>query len=269
VHLWPRRATGDNVTDILALIIKIAQAQSIEAAWALGTGYFAGLGFSRVNYGFTRFRHDKTIGDPDDALFLTTLDDDYAQRYFHKGFYARTPVFRWAERNVGACTWAWVREALEQGRLTPAEIDAVRQNAAMGIVAGISVSFPPATSRTKGALGLIADKGLDHADVDRIFAQHHDALLAVAHCLNMKIMLLPQATHRRTLTQRQRETLEWVADGKTMQDVALLMGVSPAMVEKHLRLAREALDVETTAQAVAKGAMLNMLFLPEPSKADS
>ncbi|HMS96421.1 MAG TPA: hypothetical protein PKA03_14605, partial [Tabrizicola sp.] len=60
-----------------------------------------------------------------------------------------------------------------------------------------------------------------------------------------------------------------VADGKTTQDVALLMGVSAAMVEKHLRLAREALAVETTAQAVAKGAMLNMIFqrLPEVAQA--
>ncbi len=251
------------MADILQLITKIAQAQSIDEAWALGTGYFAGIGFGRVNYGFTRFHHDKTIGDPDDALFLTTLGDDYAQRYFRGGFYARTPIFRWAERNVGACTWAWVREAFDAGRLTPEEADAVRQNAAMGIVAGISISFPPATSRTKGALGLIADFGLDHGDVDRIFARHHDALLAVAHAMNLKIMLLPQATRRRALTHRQREALEWVADGKTMQDVALLMGVTPAMVEKHLRLAREALNVETTAQAVAKGAMLNMLFLPE------
>jgi DNA-binding CsgD family transcriptional regulator len=255
------------VTDILPLIIRIAEAQSIKEAWALGTGYFAGLGFQRVNYGFTRFHHDKTIGDPDDALFLTTLGDDYAQRYFHAGLYARTPVFRWAEQNIGACTWTWVRDAHQAGRLAPEEIAAVVQNAAIGIVAGISVSFPPATSRTKGALGLIADAGLGHEDVDRIFAEHRDAILTVSHCLNMKIMLLPQATRRRALTQRQREALEWVADGKTMQDVALLMGVTPAMVEKHLRLAREALDVETTAQAVAKGAMLNMLFLPETAKA--
>ena len=250
----------------MPLIIRIAEAQSIDDAWALGTGYFAGMGFARVNYGFTRFHHDKTIGDPDDALFLTTLGDDYAQRYFHGGLYARTPMFRWVAQNIGACTWTWVRDAHAAGRLAPEEVAAVLQNAAIGIVAGISVSFPPATSRTKGALGLIADAGLDHGDVDRIFAHHRAPILAVAHCLNMKIMLLPQATRRRALTQRQREALEWVSDGKTMQDVALLMGVTPAMVEKHLRLARDALDVETTAQAVAKGAMLNMLFLPEPAK---
>jgi DNA-binding CsgD family transcriptional regulator len=254
------------VTDILPLIIKIAEAQSIDEAWALGTGYFARIGFVRVNYGFTRFHHDKTIGDPDDALFLTTMGDDYAQRYFRGGFYATSPVFRWAQQNVGACTWTWVHEARAAGRLAPDEEAAIAQNAAIGIVAGISVSFPPATSRTKGALGLIADAGLGHADVDRIFAQDHATILAVAHCLNMKMMLLPQANRRRALTQRQREALEWVADGKTMQDIAVLMSVSPAMVEKHLRLAREALDVETTAQAVAKGAMLNMLFIPEQTK---
>ncbi len=250
------------MADALPLIITIAEAHSIAEAWTAATGYFAQLGFQRVNYGFTRFRHDKTIGDPEDALFLTTLGDEYAQRFFHGGFYARTPVFRWAEHNTGACTWSWVRRAMDAGQLTADEEAAVRQNAAMGIVAGISVSFPAATLRTKSALGLIADIGIDEAKVEEIYANQYDAILAVAHCLNLKIMQLPLATHRRALTQRQREALEWVADGKTMQDVALLMGVSPAMVEKHLRLARIALDVETTAQAVSKGAMLNMLFFP-------
>jgi hypothetical protein len=39
------------------------------------------------------------------------------------------------------------------------------------------------------------------------------------------------------------------------------MGVSVAMIEKHLRLARDALSVETTAQAVAKATILNMIFM--------
>jgi LuxR family transcriptional regulator len=43
------------------------------------------------------------------------------------------------------------------------------------------------------------------------------------------------------------------------------MGISPAMVEKHLRLAREVLDVETTAHAVAKAALFNHLFAGEPA----
>jgi LuxR family transcriptional regulator len=256
-------------TTILALINRIAASGSIDEVWGLATSHFAAMGFQRANYGFTRFRHVKTIGDPDDALFLSTCDADYVKRYFHGGFYARTPVFRWAERNSGACTWAWVKEAFEAGRLAAEEAEAVRQNAGMGVTAGISVSFPDASARAKGALGLIADPGLGHDDVERIFTARREEIVSVANVMHLTIVHLPQLTRHRALSPRQREALEWVADGKTTQDVALLMGVSPAMVEKHLRLAREALAVETTAQAVAKGAFLNMIFqrLPEVAQA--
>lgn len=254
---------------ILAVLNRIAASTSIDEAWEKATAHFATLGFRRANYGFTRFRHLKTIGDPDDALFLTTCDAEYVKRYFQGGFYAKTPVFRWAERSTGICTWTWVKEAFEAGRLSTEEAEAVRQNAAMGITAGMSVSFPEVSSRSKGALGLIADPGLSMADVDAIFAARKDEILAVANMMHLTIVHLPHLSRHRALSPRQREALEWVADGKTTQDVALLMGVSPAMVEKHLRLAREALAVETTAQAVAKGALLNMIFqrLPEAAQA--
>ena len=85
-------------------------------------------------------------------------------------------------------------------------------------------------------------------------------MLAVAHMTHLKIATLPTRYARRGLTPRQREVLEWVADGKTTQDVAVLLGISVGMVEKHLRLLREALNVETTAHAVAKAAILNLIF---------
>lgn len=256
------------MTEVLLLLSRIAEADSTKAVWDLASGWFRTLGFSRANYGFTRFRSPRNVGDPDDALFLTTADPDYVQRYFRGNFYARTPVFRWAERNQGACTWAWVRRALEAGELTPDEADTVRQNAAWGIVAGISVSFPDTSTRAKGALGLLADPGITQDRVEEIFATRGPELLAVAHMMHLRVIQLPIASRRRALTARQRESLEWVADGKTSADVAMLMGVSSAMVEKHLRLARESLSVDTTAQAVAKAALLNLIFQPVvPSQA--
>jgi DNA-binding CsgD family transcriptional regulator len=77
---------------------------------------------------------------------------------------------------------------------------------------------------------------------------------------HMKLLTLPY-TGSRSLTARQREVLQWVGDGKTAQDIAILMGLTPATIEKHLRLAREALDVETTAQAVLKAAFYNQMFV--------
>lgn len=248
------------MSEVLPLLARIAEATSVGPAWQAATGYFARLGFGRVNYGYTRFLTDKTIGHPEDVVFLTTADPEYARRYFAGGLYARTPAFRWAQENTGACTWAWVGEAMARGELSQDEVAAVKQNLAMGIRAGITVSFPETSTRAKGALGMIADAGLDHAAVEEIWSERREEILAVANMMHLKIVNLPGANRRRPLTQRQREALEWVADGKTTQDVAVLMGVSPAMVEKHLRLARQALDVETTAQAVAKAALLNMVF---------
>jgi LuxR family transcriptional regulator len=254
------------MSGVTPLLVRIAEAATIGAVWDAATGFFAGLGFSRANYGYTRFLTPRSIGDPDDALFLTTAGPDYARRYFSGGLYARTPAFKWAQTHSGACTWRWVREAMERGELNADELDALRQNAEMGIRAGITVSFPVTSTRAKGALGLIADPHLSEADVEEIFTRRRDDLLSVAHMMHLKIVQMPQTSRRRSLTSRQREALEWVADGKQAQDIALLMGVSPAMVEKHLRLAREALAVETTAQAVAKATILNMIFQRQPEQ---
>lgn len=248
------------MTDILSLVTQIAESTDADRVWSLAVDQFRAFGFSRVNYGFTRFRSFRSIGDPDDAMFLTSAGAEYAKGYFRNGFYARTPAFRWAQNNEGSCTWTWVREAMAAGRLSAEEMETVRTNAAMGILAGISISFPETSARAKGAMGLIADPGLDHVMVDQIFAERRAEILAVAHVMHLKLIQLPFASRRRTLTARQRESLEWVADGKTTQDVALLMGVSAAMVEKHLRLARDALSVDTTASAVAKAALMNLIF---------
>lgn len=258
VVIWGH--TGGKVGEVLSLLARIAEGTSVNEVWDVAARYFAGHGFGRCNYGFTRFHGARNVGDPDDAMVLTTCDPAYVQFYFRNGFFARTPAFRWAQANTGACTWAWVREAMLAGRLTPEEADTVRQNAAMGIVAGISISFPENSSRAKGAMGLIADPGLDAEAVERVFADKRDEFMAVANMMHLRMIQLPFPSRRRPLTERQREALEWVADGKTSQDVALLMEVSPAMVEKHLRLAREALSVDTTTQAVAKAAMMNLIF---------
>lgn len=251
---------GGKVSEVLSLLARIAEGTSANEVWDVAAKYFAGNGFGRCNYGFTRFHGATTVGDPDDALFMTTCDPAYAQFYFRNGFYSRTPAFRWALANAGACTWSWVREAMLAGRLTPEEVDTVRQNAAIGVVAGITISFPENSSRAKGAAGLIADPGLDAEAVDRIFAEKRDEFLAVSNMMHLRMIQLPFPSRRRPLTVRQREALEWVADGKTSQDVALLMQVSLATVEKHLRLAREALSVDTTTQAVAKAALMNLIF---------
>ncbi len=244
----------------LKLLTAIATAETTEDVWHIVSRYLATLGFSRLNYGLTRFRFESSIGNPEDALYLSTQSSAYMNEYFNRGHFARTPVFRWVMRNTGTCNWRWVEAARAAGQLSEDELQALEVNDKMGVKAGITISFPETSNRIKGAIGMIADQGLTHDDVDEIWAQHGDAISAIAHMMHLKIASLPMLSAKRALTPRQREALEWVADGKTTQDIAILMGVSAAMVEKHLRLARDALHVETTAQAVAKATLLNVIF---------
>lgn len=253
------------VGQVFEVLNRIAVAGDVQSVWDLATGHFRAAGFARANYGLTRLRAQHSMGPPEDALYLTTLDRDYARFYFSDGFYAQTPLYRWALENTGCCTWRWVEEALLAGHLPESEAQAVRKNAALGIRAGLTISFPPVGPREKGALGLMADEGMDHDAVDAFCARDGAALQAVAHMMHLRLCQLPHTTRRRTLSPRQREALQWVAEGKTTQDAALLMGISPTMVEKHLRLARAALDVETSAQAVAKATLLRLIFAADGS----
>lgn len=248
------------MTDVLPLLTRMAEARSADEVWSLATGHFASLGFSRAVYRLSHAQRETTWPDPANRQFFSTLGPEFTRQYFENGLFSGSALHRWAECTEGACTWAWIPKAIAAGELSAEEIETDRLSRELGILAGVSVSFPRFHARTRAALGLIADRGLDHDRVEEIWGTHREALLAVAHMMHLSLLQRPAnpGTHR--LTARQREALEWVADGKTTQDVALLMGISPAMVEKHLRLARDALDVDTTAQAVARALTLNLLF---------
>jgi len=257
----PDEYTPGNPPNVFDTVTRIANTTTIEDAWELGVRALGRYGFDRINYGFTRFQHSDQIGDPDDVLFLTNHSPQHVRDYFESGFFARTPMFRWVRENVGACSWRWARDERAAGRLSDSEQRAMDENIRIGVRAGYSISFSPTSSRSRGAMGLTACADLDQDQVDAIWKAHGDAILALCNTLHLKLTQLPYPVARRPLTQRQREALEWVADGKTTQDIALLMEISAAMVEKHLRLAREALSVETTAQAVAKASFLNQIFV--------
>jgi DNA-binding CsgD family transcriptional regulator len=72
-------------------------------------------------------------------------------------------------------------------------------------------------------------------------------------------LLLPPLAHP-LLSGREREVLQWVAAGKSQQDVGDILGISTRTVEVHLRSAREKLGALTTVQAVGRAIGLNIIY---------
>lgn len=61
------------------------------------------------------------------------------------------------------------------------------------------------------------------------------------------------------LTQRERQCLAWAARGKTVADIAVLVGVTPRTIAFHLENARRKLDAASIAQCVAEALRRGLL----------
>jgi LuxR family transcriptional regulator len=248
--------------DLVVHLARVNSATTVEGLWRLHLDAMASFGFDRLLYGYTRYRSGRSLGDPQDWVVLTNLPAAYMRPYVEEGLYANGPMVRWALENDGACSWSWMQDMAAKGGFSPGELKALEFNRKLGVTVGYTISFQSVSKRAKGGIGLCARPGLTQPEVDAIWAQHGPTITVMNNVFHLKLLTLPWSGSR-TLTQRQREVLQWVGDGKTAQDIALLMGLTPATVEKHLRLAREALDVETTAQAVLKAAFYNQMFMAD------
>lgn len=246
-----------------AYLIDMTNAPTIEILWAMHCDRMAIYGFDRLLYGFTRFRTTRSLGDPNDFVLLTNHPQRYMDTFIGEGLYAHAPMVTWALDNEGSCSWRVLGEQMAQGELSEQARRVVNFNLSQNVTAGYTIGFKSVSSRAKGAIALTAKAGTDQAAVDAMWADHGGDIVLMNNLVHLKILTLPYTPPNQSLTRRQREALEWVGDGKTMQDIAQIMGLTPGTIEKHLRLAREALNVDTTAQAVMKAAFQNQMFVLE------
>lgn len=247
---------------MIDFIENVANARSVEEVWSLLSTEMAAFRFDRLVYGYTRYKTKSSFGNVQDILIMSTQTPEYIEGFINTGFYNHAPMIRWARENVGACSWRWLEDNIDN--FTKKELQVLDFNIRMGVTAGYTISFPENSARSKGGIALTAEQGMKQWEVDEIWDKHGAEISALNQVAHLAMVSLPQISASRTLTPRQREVLQWVGDGKTTQDIAILMGLTPATVEKHLRLARESLDAETTAQAVLKASVFHQIYTVEP-----
>lgn len=241
----------------------LSYVKSLEALWAAHTVQMNSFGFDRLIYGYTRYKTEKSLGDPEDFVILSNHSPEYINGFLHSGLYFHAPMLHWALKNEGAGSWRMIGQMLANDVMSEDAKRVYDFNAKMGVDVGYTISFTSLSARSKGAISLAAKPGITQDEIDAVWDEHGGDILLMNNMAHLKILTLPYLPPNRGLTKRQREALEWVGDGKTTQDIATIMGLTTATIEKHLRLAREALSVETTAQAVLKAALNNQMFVLE------
>lgn len=71
------------------------------------------------------------------------------------------------------------------------------------------------------------------------------------------------ATWRSELAPRELECLLWIARGKKVPEIAVIMGISPHTVRSYTKTIHAKMNCVTAAQAVAKAMARDMLSLEE------
>jgi len=241
-------------------INRLLNVTTIEELWDIHTRSMAGFGFDRLLYGCTRFRTATSLGDPDDFVILSNHRRAYLDVFVEDRLYSYAPMVQWSLHHEGACSWSVLEARALHEDFTPEERRVLAFNHSHDVIAGYSISFKSLRPRVKAAIALTARPGMTQAEVDALWQRDGETIQALNNLAHLCIQTLPYEPPKRGLTDRQREVLSWVGDGKTVQDIAIVMGLTHATVEKHLRLARHALCVETTAQAVLKASFQNQIF---------
>ncbi|HGG05316.1 MAG TPA: LuxR family transcriptional regulator [Aliiroseovarius sp.] len=244
---------------MLDYLVALTESSDLQAVWQLHCDKMAEFGFDRLVYGYTKFGTENSIGPREDALLLSNHAPEYFKVFIDEGHYLHAPLSDWAMNSQGARSWSYIRE--DYDRMTKRQQQVVDFNKANGVVAGYSIGFPSSSRRARGILALTARQGLTQSDVNEIWRREGREIEALSNIAHLKIISLPYQGKRQPLSPRQQEVLDWVALGKTNLDIATIMDVAPATVEKHLRLVREKMDVDTTAQAVLKASFQNQMFI--------
>ena len=80
------------------------------------------------------------------------------------------------------------------------------------------------------------------------------------HDAAMRSDALSHALRRPVLSSREVEILQWVAAGKSQQDVADILGIAQRTVEVHLASGRDKLAALNTPQAVARAISQGLIY---------
>ncbi len=239
-------------------LTQLIRATCVADTWRIFCETMEAYEIDVLLYGISSLASYDTFRQLGDTLVLLKAPDDYAEPYMAQKLYRNSLTFEWASRNEGFVSW---REAYKQFPVHPSpnRIEIRSLNAEHQMRSGQIGTLHHVVPGTKGVIGLGNTAGWDFDTFEAFWKEHGTQLQALSEMMHLRIASLPQIGVFPHLTLRQIEVLSWYAEGKLVQDISTIMGISSGTVEKHLRLAREALEADTTAHAVRKATSLNLL----------
>jgi DNA-binding CsgD family transcriptional regulator len=185
-----------------------------------------------------------------------TYPDDWVAHYEAQGYVRDDPVLRAPLRSILPTDWQTL------ARTTPRVQQMFAEARAHGIGhQGLTVPI-------RGPNGELALFSVTCDADDREWAEFKrrtmGTLQVIAHHFHDRVLTRHQVTFPKVrLAPRETEVLKWAANGKSVQDTAVILGLSPHTVQTYLEMARYRLQALNTTHAVARALQLQLIFPPD------
>jgi LuxR family transcriptional regulator, quorum-sensing system regulator BjaR1 len=190
-----------------------------------------------------------------DCLWLNNRPQDYIDHYSEKNYILHDPVVTEFRKNIHPYTWGEVRNKRDIKKKEKDIIDEAREWGARdgfmvpivtrsGSVSGFCpCGFEPDLSpRARAALEIIA------------IYSHHALTRAVLQDQRREFARTP-------LTAREREVMQWVAVGKTDDEIGEILCLGASTVASHIENAKRKLDAFRRTYAVVQAIRLGEISL--------
>lgn len=180
---------------------------------------------------------------------ISNHPEEWRARYSEMGYLSIDPTAAYCMQHVAPIHWL----NLDSDKTEPSRIYSMYSEAMdFGIVDG--VSFPIHTIRHETAMLSLS---VDKPDADwnkRLIKYIPEGHLFAAYLHEAVIKILPaiQQLVSAVLTEREKECLLWIADGKTSWEISQILGIAERTVVFHIQNATGKLDVVNRQHAVAK-----------------
>jgi DNA-binding CsgD family transcriptional regulator len=241
-------------TNVAEFVERIRDADSIDGLRDAFSGSIADLGFDSFLYGklHTTLLHDLVA-----PYVVTTFPETWRQRYFERERYRHDPVLSACVRSVEPVRW---KDVAANANLDPQQAAVLAEAREHGLTNGLSV--PVHGHNGQFSLISVVSPESDPAFDAQVDAHQHDVhLMSIYLHSRMQAQLSQRAADEINLTSRETECLLWTAHGKTAWEISMILKISEATVNYHLKNTMRKLSVHSKAHAVAKSMVLGLIQL--------
>lgn len=239
-ELGPGKMIRDEVVQIFNATAAIDQASSVrEVVRLLRDGLEQ---FGVMSCMVTRLPHQHAPRWQE-HIVINEWPREWYDHYIRRAYYRHDPCVALSRTAVGPFVWS----DLARSQMSDEARLVMDEATEFGLREGICI--PVAADQCEPAVVTVAGGELDLAPMARC------AVHALArHAYQAAIRLVPHEDEHgwRRLSQREREILRWVADGKTAWAISRILNISENTVNSHLRNMRRKLDTSNTIHTVTE-----------------